>query len=386
MGTVPSDWTRFRDQMPVTRRWSYLDNAAVAPLPAPTRAAIQHWLDQAADEGDTCWGQWRATIERGRTTAAQLIGADPDEIAFVANTTTGIGLVAEGFPWQPGDNVVTLANEFPTNQYPWMNLADRGVETRRVAVEVEGPVDVERIAQYLDRRTRVLSISWVGFGTGWRVDLSELAALAHRYGARLFVDAIQGLGVFPLDVSAIPIDFLAADGHKWLLGPEGAGLFYVRREHLDLLRPVGVGWNSVAHASDYGRIEWQPRPTAARYEGGSYNMAGLIGLAASLQFLADQGLSPTSTAIADRVLALTDYAVARLHAAGAVVTTPRLGAHRSGIVAFEMPGRDSQALRRQCLDRQVVLACRGGRLRISPHAYANEADLDRLLTALDPAY
>lgn len=290
-------------------------------------------------------------------------------------------MVAEGFPWESGDNVVILANEFPTNQYPWLNLASRGIETRRIAVD-QASIDLNRVAQALDSRTRILSISWVGFATGFRVDLDEVVDMAQSRGVLMFVDAIQGLGVFPLDVRRTPIDFLAADGHKWLLGPEGAGLFYLRREHLERLRPFGVGWNSVVQGNDYARIELKLKPTAARYEGGSQNMAGLLGLGASLELLASYGAGPQHSAIADRILELTDRACERLTSIGATIVSNRNGSNRSGIVAFEIPGRDPQELRKKCLASKVVLGCRGGRLRISPHAYVNEDDIERLVRAL----
>jgi selenocysteine lyase/cysteine desulfurase len=153
-------------------------------------------------------------------------------------------LVAEGFPWQSGDNVVVPADEFPTNQYPWMNLASRGVETRQVPVE-GGRIDLNRLEAACDTHTRIVALSWVGFLSGWRTDLKAAAEMAHRRGALLFVDAIQGLGAFPIDVQTTGIDFLAAGAQKWLLGPEGVGLFYLRRDHLPTLRPLGVGAHSV---------------------------------------------------------------------------------------------------------------------------------------------
>ncbi len=363
--------------MPIAERWAYFDHAAVAPLPAPARAALLKWADQAAEQGDTVWPEWTQRVEHTRRLAAQLIGADAGEIALVRSTTEGISLVAEGFRWQPGDNVVTLDNEFPSNQYPWMNLAERGVETRRVATD-DGRVNLDRLSAACDARTRIVSISWVGYASGWRCDLDALADLAHRRRALLFVDAIQGLGAFPLDVSRTPIDFLAADGHKWLLGPEGAGLLYVRHEHLDRLRPLGVGWHSVIHASDYNRIALELKPTAARYEGGSQNMAGFIAFAESLELLLGFGAAE----IGRRILEITDLACQRLDAAGCPIACPRDGDHRSGIVLFDVPGRDPQQVRAELERAGVVVRFRAGKLRISPHAYCNEQDVDRLIEGL----
>ncbi len=371
------DWADFRRQMPVTRRWAYLDHAAVAPLTGPAQDALQEWAADAAQNGATPYSAWMQKLQRLRELAALSIAAEPQEIALLRNTTEGINLVAEGYPWQPRDNVVTRADEFPSNQYPWMNLSDRGVETRRVTLRGDH-TDLDRLDHACDHRTRILSVSWVTYADGFRHDLDRLAEIAHRHGALLFLDAIQALGAFPLDVKHTPVDFLAADGHKWLLGPEGAALFFTRREHLDLLRPLGVGWNSVVHAHDFSHIELVLKDTAERYEGGSPNTAGLIGLGASLELLSRFGLQP----IARRVLEITDLACDRLQQIGAVIHSDRRQPHKSGIVAFELPGRDPQALRQRCLERDVVLSCRAGRLRISPHAYNDASDVDRLIEAL----
>jgi cysteine desulfurase / selenocysteine lyase len=372
--------SRFRTQMPVTAKWTYFDHGAVAPLPEPTRAAIATWLQGATNEGDVFWPEWSQQVERTRLAAASLVGAGEDEIALVPNTTTGIGLVAEGFPWKTGDNVVTLANEFPSNLYPWLNLASRGVETRKVPVE-GGRVDLDRVEAAIDERTRLVSLSWVGFASGWRIDVAAAAEICHRKGCLFFLDAIQGLGVFPLDVKSSGIDFFAADGHKWLLGPEGAGLLYIRREHLDLLRPLGLGWHSVVGGGSF-TSEMNLRPTAARYEGGTQNMAGMIGLGASLALLADIGLGPASSPVGDLVLSITDYACERLASVGANLLSPREGAQRSGIITFQIPGHDPADIRKALLAAGVVTSCRGGGVRISPHGYNTCDEIDRLVAVL----
>ncbi|MDD4788900.1 MAG: aminotransferase class V-fold PLP-dependent enzyme [Pirellulales bacterium] len=377
LSTDEAIWEEFRHLMPVARRWAYLDHAAVSPLPGPTSRALVEWAEEASVNGNVDWPQWERRVADLRTKAATLLGATTEEIALLRSTSEGVNLVAEGFPWEPGDNVVTLADEFPTNQYPWLNQAGRGVETRRVAVGPEG-VALDAIAGACDRRTRIVAISWVSYCTGRRLDLARLAEIAHQRGALLFVDGIQGLGVLPLDVGSTPIDFLAADGHKWLLGPEGAGLFYIRREHLARLRPVGVGWNSVVHARDFSRIELKLKDSAERYEGGSQNMAGMIALGESVALLLRFGVA----AIAERIFAITDLACARLSSIGARIVSDRRPESKSGIVVFEMPGSDPAAIRQECLKRNVVLSCRGGRLRISLHAYNSADDVDRLVAAV----
>ena len=371
-------WLELRRMMPCAEKWAYFDHAAVAPISAPAGAALVEWANDLAQNGCADWPTWAQELEQIRRRGAELISADPDEIALVRNTTEGINLVAEGFPWRPGDNVVVPADEFPSNLYPWMNQASRGVEVRRVPVD-DGRVDLDRLAAACDARTRIVAISWVGYASGWRNDVDALVELAHARGALVFLDAIQGLGVFPLDVRKTPVDFLAADGHKWMLGPEGAGLFYVRREHLDRLRPIGVGWNSVARSYDFNHIELSLKPTAARYEGGTYNMPGLAAFGASLQLLAEY----STEQIAARVLAVTDELCERLARIGAKIVSCRDPRHASGIVSFELPGRDPMQVRRECRERQVLVSCRAGRLRASPHAYCNTGDIDRLIASLE---
>jgi len=371
-------WKKMRADMPVSAKYAYFDHAAVAPLSGPAQRAMAKWLDQSATQGDVVWLEWEAKVEQTRAAAAKLINAANDEIALVPNTTSGISIVSEGFPWKEGDNVVTPAHEFPSNRYPWMHLKDRGVELRVIDTPA-GVVDLDRMAAACDDRTRIVALSWVGYASGYRIDVAKFAEMAHAKGALLFLDAIQGLGVFPLDVQNCGVDFLAADGHKWMLGPEGAGMFFCRKEHLDTLRPACVGWNSVKGRYDFNKIDLSLRPSAARYEGGSQNMVGMIGFGASLKFLQQYGAGPETSAVGERILEFAGEASERLIAAGARVVSPFGNDHASGIVSFEVDGVDPAELRNRCMKAGVVLSHRNGRLRISPHAYNSSEDIDRLL-------
>lgn len=372
----------FRAALPLADEYAYFDHAAVAPLTRPAAAAIERYAQEALHHGDTLWPQWASAVERLRSVTAALINASPTEIALVPNTTFGINLVAEGFPWRPGDNVLVPSNEFPSNLFPWLNLASRGVEVRQIAPR--GPeLSLDDVLAAADARTRLIAISWVGYATGWRIDVDELVARAHERGILVFLDAIQGLGVFPLDVQKTPVDFLAADGHKWLLGPEGAGVFYLRREHLDLLRPLMVGWHSVPKAVDFSQTVWEPKPEAQRYEGGTQNMVGMLGLLASLELLTAQGVGPTTSTVADHVLHLTAHACEELTRIGAHIVSRRDAIqHNSGIVAFEMPGQDPAEVRKKLLAEKIILSVRHNWLRIAPHGWNNSHDIARLINVL----
>jgi selenocysteine lyase/cysteine desulfurase len=372
------DWERLRADLPVTGRWAFLDNAAVAPLSGRARRAIVDYADDMAGNGVISSPRWLKRIEEVRGLAARLLNADPTEIAFVPSTSAGIGLVAEGLDWHSGDNIVTAAEEYPANLYPWMNLAARGVETRRIASR--GPrIAIDDIRAALDARTRLVSLSSVEYASGFRNDIDAIGQLCRERGILFFVDAIQSLGVLPLDVQASPIDFLAADGHKWLLGPEGAGIFYIRREHIDRLHPVGVGWHSVVNCFDFGNTNFHLRPDAARWEGGSPNAAGITALGASLELL----LEISVPAIEKRALELTDHLCQQAAKAGLTVFSSRQGNDWSSIVSIVPPaGADGMAVVRRCRDAGVVINCRAGRLRVSPHCYNTSAEIDRVIDLL----
>jgi selenocysteine lyase/cysteine desulfurase len=372
------DWTSLREQFPVTRRWAYLDHAAVAPISAPAQRALGEWAADMADNGEVHEPLWVRRTNEVRRLAGQLIGADPLDVAFVKNTSEGVGIVAEGFPWQPGDNVVTAAEEYPANIYPWMNLRTRGVELRTVPSR-GSRVAIDDVRAVIDGRTRVVSLSWVEFSSGYRNDLAALGQLCRERGAFFFVDAIQGLGVLPLDVTQTPIDGLAADGHKWLVGPEGAGVFYLRREWVDRLHPVGVGWHSVVGATDFSKFDFTLKPHAGRWESGTLNVAGIHALGASLEMLLGAGIAN----VAARVQELTTYLCERAAAMGLQVFSARGPAEWSGIVSLlPPPDRDPRELKKGCRDEGIVINLRAGRLRVSPHCYNTAEEIDRLVAAL----
>ena len=362
-----SPWQWWRQQMPIALRWAYLDHAAVAPLSQPARAAIERFADQAATLGDTVWPQWTATADQLRKNTATLLGCDHKEICLIPNTTTGINLVAEGFPWQSGDNVVIPDGEFPSNLFPWLNQQSKGVEVR-VVPRVDGQVRVDDLIARIDNSTRIVAVSWVGYASGFRVDLDDLVRKAHDRDVMVFLDAIQGLGMYPLDLTQTPVDFLAGDGHKWLLGPEGAGVAFIRSKHLDTLRCANVGWNSVKNAYNYANPTLELRSDAMRFESGSSNMIGAAALNASLELFLKIRQTHGQDAIEKRVLGLVGQLDESLRSLGALTQLPASPQNQSGILTFEVPGAEPNDIRKRAADQDVVVSCRGGGVRAAIHA------------------
>ncbi len=372
-------WSWWREQMPVSRQWAYFDHAAVAPLSRPAAETLKTYAETCATSGDVQWLEWSAKIQSLRSLTAELIHCEADEVALVPNTTAGINFVAGGFPWENGDNVVLPEGEFPSNHYPWLNLADRGVEAKLVPRR-DGRVEVADLIAAVDARTRMISVSWVGYASGFRVDLTSLVEQAHERGVLVFVDAIQGMGMYPLDLRSCDVDFLSADGHKWMLGPEGAGVAVIRRRHLNTLRCDNVGWASVRNAHLFSAGQFELREDAARFETGSANMPGLMAFAASLQMFVAVTRRHGDHAIADRVLERSSRLREMLVQRGGqmlFVNTPS-SVHGSGIVTFEVPDESPADFRARAIKNGVVVSCRGGGVRASVHVYNDDSDLQRL--------
>ncbi|NOZ20965.1 MAG: aminotransferase class V-fold PLP-dependent enzyme [Planctomycetes bacterium] len=371
------DVVEIRKQFPITNRYVFMNHAGVAPIPNCTRDAITQTLREINESASEESAEWDRKIRRAREAAADLIGAASEEIAFTKNTTEGILFVANGIDWSEGDNVVVPDQEFPANVYPWWNLKRLGVETRTVPV-VDGRVPFKEIEARVDERTRCVAISFVQFASGFRADLKHIGEMCEERGIFLCVDAIQGLGALRLDVKECKIHFLSADGHKWLLGPEGAGIFYCDGAMLDRLHVASLGWMGVVNPSDYLAYDMTPRPDARRFECGSYNTVGIIGLGASLEFLLGVGIE----SIERRVLAITDLLCDGLVAKGYDVYSPRGEGEKSGIVCFSHADHRSEDLVRMLEGNGVVARVRSGRVRLSPHFYNTEEEMERVLALL----
>ena len=366
------DWQKWRTLFPVTEKYIYLNHAAVSPISCRTQAAMNAFLAHATHYGFENFDPWFDQIESCRGLAARLIGASTDEIAFTKNTTQGLILAANGIQWQDGDNVIITAAEFPANVYPWWNLKDLGLETRMVA-EKGKRILVDDIEAAIDDKTRAISISHVEFASGFRNDLHQIGEICQTKNLWFVVDAIQSLGVLDLDVKACQIDILVADGHKWLLAPEGAAIFYCNLQKLDLLRNTNVGWASVINESDFLTLDLTQKPNAGRFEEGSYNTVGLCGLQASLSLLLEIGLAK----IEQRVLDLTNHLISHLEEKGYRIVSPTdHPGERSGIVVFQSDRFSSDHLYQILTHNAVACTNRGGMIRFAPHFYNTHQELD----------
>ncbi|MGQ9917871.1 MAG: aminotransferase class V-fold PLP-dependent enzyme [Bryobacteraceae bacterium] len=367
-------WRAWREEFPVTQNLVYMNHAAVAPLPRRSAQAMQRMAQDAMDYGALHYSEWMDAVDGVKRAAARLLNADPFEIATVKNTSEGIATVALGLDWRAGDKIIAFREEFPANFYIWKKLEQwKGVRIEWLSCTA--PLEqIDRAA----RGARLLSISFVQYLSGYRANLEAIGEICHRHGVFFFVDAIQGLGAFPLDVRKARIHALAADGHKWLLGPEGCGILYVQRDCQDSIEPVEFGWTNVAAWQDYASRDMTLRPDAGRYEPGTLNVIGCFGLRASLELLLEVGID----SIAFHVQSLGDLLAQWAMEKGYQILAERTPETGSGIVSIRKDGIDARWLWSRLRDSGVVAAPRQGWLRLSPHFYLSPDDAARVAELL----
>ncbi|MGI8958513.1 MAG: aminotransferase class V-fold PLP-dependent enzyme [Bryobacteraceae bacterium] len=364
---------RYRDEFPISRELIYLNHAAVAPLSRPAALAMKHLADDVCCYGSLHYDKWMEAYAGLRTAAAKLINASPGEIAIVKNTSEGISTVAEGLNWKPGDKVIVFEEEFPANYYPWLRLERRGVALTRLSIY--DPID--KIATAI-REARLLAVSYVNYLSGFRVNLQRIGQLCSDHGCFFFLDAIQGMGAFPIDVEACRIDALAADGHKWMLGPEGNAVLYVREKWLDAIEPVEFGWTNPVNYADHNRRDMTLRPDAGRYECGTLNTIGCFGQRAAIEFLLGIGMDN----IAAGIDSLASRLEASVRAKGYEVIAQRTRGSGSGIVSFRHPSIDCRSIVSNLERNRILAASRQGWIRMSPHFYVSPDEIEQVIQVL----
>ena len=371
------DWDSLRKEFPVADKYIYLNNAAIAPISIIVKETIDDCNRRYCDNGIVSNGELLEDVEETRKLAARLLNACPAEISFVKNTTQGIQIAANGIRWKNGDNILVPENEFPANVFPWLNLKPRGVETKFFKVN-GGRYLVEDIEQNINNRTRALSVSAVAFTNGFRCDLEAVGNLCREKGIYFIVDAIQALGVLDIDTQICNIDLMAADAHKWLLGPQGAGIAYISESFLERIDVPNLGYKSMTDESDYLNYKVRLKPDASRFEEGTLNIMGITGLKASLDMLLSIGISNIET----RVLELNSCASNLLNEMGYIIKSPDRINERSGILSFFHGKISTEEIYQRLFNSNVVCAKRDAAIRISPHFYNNTDDIYGFINAL----
>lgn len=364
-------------EFPLDSDLCYLNHAAVGPWPRRSAEAVKAFADENVHEGASRYPRWQARTQRLRERLAALIGAaEPHDIALMKNTSEALSVVAWGQDWREGDNVVLARQEFPSNRMVWEALERLGVSVR--LADLDDPAGPEEaLIEQADDRTRLLTVSSVQYGNGLRMDLPRLGDFCRDRGIRFCVDAIQGLGALPFDVSSCNADFVVADGHKWMLGPEGLAVFWCRPELREQLHLYQHGWLMVEDPFNFDQPNWRPSPTARRFEPGSPNTLGVFALEASLSLLQDVGLEE----VAHHLLERTAWLMERIELTeGLQLLSWSAPERRSGIVTFAPTSGDTRSLLRYLLDHRVICAHRGGGIRLSPHFYTGFDKLERTMT------
>lgn len=363
----------------VTEETIYLNHAGISPSPARVVSAVTEAAKQFAIHPLRFATEVMGPARDGaRERMARLMGVPPEHLALTKNTGQGLALIADALKLDAGDNVVSVSCDYPSVVYPWYAQADRGIETRLANARPDGTFTAEDLDAVMDARTRVVTLSWIQFGTGFRCDLAAIAAAAHARGAIFVLDVIQGLGALPLEAETLGIDVAVTGAHKWLLAPGGTGGLYIAPHVLDRLRLVNMGAGSVVDVMKFDPLDFSPKPNAQRYEEGVPNFLGLVGLKSALSLLEEVGIETIGT----EILALSNYAVGKLEARNYHVVSPRADHQRAGLVTFKHRELPNDAVMQALTDANVVAADRGGNLRFSPHFYNTREEIDRAVDAL----
>ena len=366
------------DEFPQVAGLRYLNHAAVAPWPQRAVVAVSRFAEQNARHGARDYPAWLQVENTLRERLTRLFNAPSSaDIALVKNTSEALSFVAFGLDWKAGDQVIISDEEFPSNRVVWEALKPLGVEVLQIALQGRDPE--ARLLTACGPRTRLLAISAVQYASGLRLDLERLGHGCRQRGVLLCVDAIQQLGALTFDVQSNQCDFAMADGHKWMLGPEGLGAFYCRSELREQLRLHEYGWHMLEHPGDYQRKEWQVAKTARRFECGSPNLLGAMALEASLSLLEEVGMQEVGRAVQERVQWLLDDLGTM---PGLSLHSPRSPARRAGIVTFSLAGWDNRLLYERLRSEQVICAQRGGGIRLSPHFYSEGRVIEETLRLL----
>ena len=354
----------------------HLNHAGVAPWPACTAKAVAAFASENTTHGTEYISKWKKTESRLRQACQQLIHAkNANDIALIKNTSEGLSMVAYGIPWQAHENIVFAQQEFPSNRILWQSLHKRfGVEAR-CADLTQTPIPEDALFKQVDNATRLISVSAVQYDTGLRMDLARISEFCQARKILLCVDAIQLLGAMPFDLTQTPADFVIADSHKWLLGPEGIGLFYCNPEVRDQLYLNQFGWHMLKNAGDYEALEWQPAVDSRRFECGSLNNLGIHAMHASLRLLLETGIRTIYEMISSNI----SYLYEKCKENGLKVVSDMDLSRRSGILTLQRPGINNGEVFRYLLNSGVLCAHRCGGIRFSPHFYTCRDDIDHAL-------
>lgn len=370
-----------RKLFPITQNYLYLNHAAVTPYSTMVESAISKIASDIAQNGSVNWHQWIDTVSNTRLLIAKLINAKVENIAFMKNTSDAISAVANGINWVNGDNVVSCDIEFPANIYPWMRLKQQGVELR-LAKTTNKKITPESLFQLADSRTKVITLSWVQYSSGFRADLATIGKFCRENNILFCVDGIQALGALELDVERDFVDTFAADAHKFLMGPEGVGVMFLSNRALELIQPTTVGWLSVKNWWNCFDEDFEYKldylPSAQRFECGTPNTVGIYGLKAALELMLKIGAKE----IENYLLDLCEYIFKGLQELGFETLSPAKREEASAIVCCRHSKFTPEQFYKALLKEKIVCAPRCGWLRISPHFYINQADIDQLLTTL----